>query len=118
MDMKSKLNMNVVNAPMSGIRKISDSVAQMKDIIRFDLGEPDFDTPKHIKEAAIKAIHDGFNHYTVAPGIMELRKAISEKLRKDNGMEYDPADRDLRYNRRCGGDLLRACSPSSTRGMR
>ena len=90
MDMKSKLNMNVVNAPMSGIRKISDSVAQMKDIIRFDLGEPDFDTPQHIKDAAIKAIHDGFGHYTVAPGIMELRKAIAEKLRKDNGMEYDP----------------------------
>ena len=90
MDMKSKLNMNVVNAPMSGIRKISDAVAQMKDIIRFDLGEPDFDTPTHIREAAIKAIRDGFSHYTVAPGIMELRKAISDKLSKDNGMEYDP----------------------------
>jgi aminotransferase len=90
MDMKLKLNMNVVNAPMSGIRKIADSVAQMKDIIRFDLGEPDFDTAQHIKDAAIKAINDGFSHYTVAPGIMELRKAISEKLKKDNSMEYDP----------------------------
>jgi aspartate/methionine/tyrosine aminotransferase len=90
MEMKSKLNMNVVNAPMSGIRKISDAVAQMKNIIRFDLGEPDFETPQHIKEAAIKAIRDGFSHYTVAPGIMELRKAISDKLRRDNGMEYDP----------------------------
>jgi aspartate/methionine/tyrosine aminotransferase len=88
--MKSKLNMNVVSAPMSGIRKISDAVAQMKNIIRLDLGEPDFDTPQHIKEAAIKAIRDGFSHYTVAPGIIELRKAISEKLYKDNGMKYDP----------------------------
>ena len=91
MDMKAKLNMNVINAPMSGIRKIADSIAQMKDIIRFDLGEPDFDTPEHIREAAVRAIHDRFSHYTVAPGIMELREAISEKLRKDNGMEYDPA---------------------------
>ena len=90
MDMKSKLNMNVVNAPMSGIRKIADSVAQVKGIIRFDIGEPDFDTPKHIREAAIKAIHDGYSHYTVAPGIMELRKAIAEKLKNDNSMEYDP----------------------------
>ncbi|MEI7904565.1 MAG: pyridoxal phosphate-dependent aminotransferase [Candidatus Firestonebacteria bacterium] len=89
MDMKAKLNMNVVNAPMSGIRKIADSVAQMKGVIRFDLGEPDFDTPLHIKEAAIKAINDGFSHYTMGPGIPELRKAIAEKLRKDNGMEYD-----------------------------
>ena len=90
MDMKSKLNINVVNAPMSGIRKIADSVAQIKGVIRFDLGEPDFDTPQHIKDAAIKAINDGFGHYTVGPGILELRKAITDKLRKDNGMEYDP----------------------------
>ena len=90
MDMKSKLNMNVVDAPVSGIRKIFNSVAQMKDVIRFDLGEPDFDTPKHIREAAIKAINDRFSHYTVSPGILELRRAISEKLKTDNGMEYDP----------------------------
>lgn len=91
MDMKLKLNMNVVNAPMSGIRKISDLVAQMKDIIRFDLGEPDFDIPKHIGEAAINAVRDGFSHYTVAPGIPELRTAIAAKLKKDNNLEYDPA---------------------------
>ncbi len=90
MDFKSRMNLNVVNAPMSGIRKIADSVASMPDVIRFDLGEPDFDTPKHIKDAAIKAINDGFSHYTVGPGIMELRKAIALKLKKDNGMEYDP----------------------------
>jgi aspartate/methionine/tyrosine aminotransferase len=88
--MKSKLNMNVVNAPVSGIRKIVNLVAQRKDVIRFDLGEPDFDTPRHIREAAIRAINDGFSHYTVSPGMIELRKAISEKLRTDNGMEYDP----------------------------
>ena len=90
MDMKLKLNQNVVNAPMSGIRKIVDLVAQRQDIIRFDLGEPDFRTPKHINEAAIKAINDGFSHYTVGPGILELRKAISEKLKTDNHLEYDP----------------------------
>ena len=60
----SRLNKAVLDAPMSGIRKIADLTMQMKDVIRFDLGEPDFDTPQHIKDAAIKAINDGFTHYT------------------------------------------------------
>jgi len=90
MDIKAKLNMNVVNAPMSGIRKIADMVMQMKDVVRMDLGEPDFDVPEHIKEAAIKAIKDGFSHYTPGPGIMELRKAAAQKFKIENGLDYDP----------------------------
>ncbi|MFH1075098.1 MAG: pyridoxal phosphate-dependent aminotransferase [Candidatus Firestonebacteria bacterium] len=90
MDIKAKLNMNVINAPMSGIRKISDMVMQMKDVVRMDLGEPDFDVPEHIKEAAIKAIKDGFSHYTPGPGIMELRKAAAAKFKAENGLDYDP----------------------------
>lgn len=89
MDVKKYLNPNVANAPMSGIRKISDLVMQMKDVVRMDLGEPDFDTPKHIKDAAVKAIEEGFTHYTAGPGIPPLRKAIAEKLKRENGLEYD-----------------------------
>ena len=90
MGIKAKLNMNVVNAPMSGIRKIADMVMQMKDVIRMDLGEPDFDVPEHIREAAIAAIKGGFSHYTPGPGIMELRKAAAARFKKENGLDYDP----------------------------
>jgi len=80
----------VINAPMSGIRKISDMVMQMKDVVRMDLGEPDFDVPEHIKEAAIAAIKGGFSHYTAGPGIPDLRKAAAAKFKIENGLDYDP----------------------------
>ncbi|MDR2946524.1 MAG: aminotransferase class I/II-fold pyridoxal phosphate-dependent enzyme, partial [Candidatus Adiutrix sp.] len=62
-----------------------------RDVINFGIGEPDFDTPAHIGEAAIKAIKDGFTRYTPVAGIMELREAICEKFRRDNGLEYKPS---------------------------
>jgi aspartate aminotransferase len=58
------------------------------DVVNFGVGEPDFDTPDHIKEAAIKAIRDGFTKYTAVGGIDPLKDAIIEKLKKDNGLEY------------------------------
>ena len=61
-----------------------------KDIVSFSAGEPDFDTPKRIKEEAIKAINDGFTKYTAVAGIPELLKAISDKLKRDNGLNYTP----------------------------
>ena len=61
------------------------------DIVDLSLGEPDFTTPEHIREAAKKAIDDGYTHYTPVAGYQELRKAISEKLKRDNGLTYDPA---------------------------
>jgi aspartate aminotransferase len=64
--------------------------AQGADVVNFASGEPDFDTPEHIKAAAMGALDAGFTKYTPAPGIPELRKAISEKLKKDNGLDYDP----------------------------
>lgn len=64
--------------------------AKGKDIINLSLGEPDFDTPEHIKQAGIKAINDGYTHYSPVPGYPELRKAICEKLKKDNGLTYSP----------------------------
>ncbi len=63
--------------------------AQGLDVINFGVGEPDFDTPEHIKEAAIKAVKDGFTKYTPVGGIDELKEAISEKFRKDNNLSYE-----------------------------
>ena len=61
------------------------------DVVSFAAGEPDFDTPKHIKEAAIKAINDGFTKYTPSSGMPELREAISRKFKQDNGIDYSPS---------------------------
>ena len=60
------------------------------DIISLSLGEPDFDTPDFIKDAAKKAIDDNFSHYTPVPGLVELRKAISTKFKRDNKLAYAP----------------------------
>ena len=62
--------------------------ASGKDVLSFSAGEPDFDTPKAIKDAAIKAINEGFTKYTAVEGIPELLDAISDKLKRDNGLEY------------------------------
>lgn len=59
------------------------------DVVNFGVGEPDFDTPEHVKEAAIKAIRDGFTKYTPVGGIDELKVAIIDKLKKDNNLEYE-----------------------------
>ncbi len=59
-----------------------------KDIIGLGAGEPDFDTPEHIKAAAVKALDNGFTKYTAVDGIPELKQAIIDKFRKDNGFEY------------------------------
>jgi len=59
-------------------------------VIHLEIGEPDFDTPEHIKEAAVKALKAGYTHYTPAPGILELRQAISEKVSKERGIDVDP----------------------------
>ncbi len=60
------------------------------DVIDLSLGEPDFDTPEHIKEAAIKAIKDNWSHYTPVPGFPDLREAICSKLKRDNNLDYKP----------------------------
>lgn len=60
------------------------------DVIDLSLGEPDFDTPAHIKEAAIRAIHDNWTHYTPVPGFLDLREAICHKFKRDNDLDYKP----------------------------
>ncbi|MEW5745679.1 MAG: pyridoxal phosphate-dependent aminotransferase [Nitrospirota bacterium] len=62
--------------------------AEGVDVVNFGVGEPDFDTPEHVKEAAVKALRDGFTKYTPVGGIDELKEAVVGKFRADNGLEY------------------------------
>lgn len=74
---------------------IDSKAKQMKadgiDVVGFGAGEPDFDTPQHIKDAAIKALNEGFTKYTPAAGIPELRQAIADKHKRENGLSYKPS---------------------------
>ena len=74
----------------SEIRKLFDLAAGMKDVISLGIGEPDFDTPEHIKEYAKEALDKGYTHYGPNAGLPMLRKAIARKLKKQNGIEADP----------------------------
>ena len=75
---------------------IDSKFKQMKadglDVVGFGAGEPDFDTPEHIKQAAIRAIMDGKTKYTPASGTLALKKAICEKFKRDNGLSYEPSN--------------------------
>jgi len=70
--------------------KAAELRAAGKDIIGLGAGEPDFDTPEHIKEAAIKALHEGKTKYTAVDGTPGLKKAIIAKFKRDNGLDYEP----------------------------
>ena len=87
------LSKKALSVPESFTLSITAKAKQMKaqgiDLVSFGAGEPDFDTPGFINEAAIAAINGGFSKYTAAAGIEELRKGIARKLREDNGLEYD-----------------------------
>jgi aspartate aminotransferase len=86
----SKKSQSIGASPTLAIDTKAKSLkARGVDIISFGVGEPDFDTPENIKEAAIKAIREGFTKYTPVSGIDELKTAIVEKLRKDNGLSYE-----------------------------
>ena len=73
-------------------RKSRELKAQGKDVISLSIGEPDFNTPDFIKEAAKKAIDDNYTHYTPVPGYPELREAISNKFKRDNNLAYSPEE--------------------------
>lgn len=75
---------------MSINAKAKEMKKQGLDVVSFAAGEPDFDTMFHIKEAAKKAIDEGFTHYTSTSGIIELKEAVCAKLRRDNWLDYEP----------------------------
>lgn len=85
------ISRRISNLPKSNIRIIFEKARLMEDVIRLEIGEPDFDTPKNIKDAAKKALDEGFTHYSSSNGIEELRGAIAEKVKAEKGIEVDPA---------------------------
>ncbi|MCU7867763.1 MAG: pyridoxal phosphate-dependent aminotransferase [Candidatus Thiodiazotropha sp. (ex Lucinoma borealis)] len=92
--MNSQLSSRVKAVKPSPTLAITARAAEMraagKDVIGLGAGEPDFDTPDHIKDAAIKAINDGFTKYTAVDGTPSLKQAIIEKFQRDNGFDYAP----------------------------
>jgi len=89
-----KVSKKAQSIPSSATIAVTSRAKELKsqgvDVVSFGAGEPDFDTPDYIKEAAIKAIKAGKTKYTATPGIAALRKAIAEKLKKENNVDYSP----------------------------
>ncbi len=89
------LNQVVNGMPPSGIRKFFDLVSEMQGAISLGVGEPDFVTPWHVREACIYSLESGNTHYTSNKGMPELREVISESVSRDLGLTYDPAQQIL-----------------------
>jgi aminotransferase len=89
MDNKRFIARHVVDLPKSGIRDFFEIVSKMKDVISLGIGEPDFDTPWHIREAAIYALEKGKTHYTSNLGLLELRRAISRYVERMFAVAYN-----------------------------
>lgn len=88
-DMQKMINPDVAKIPSSGIRKFFDIAAEMKDAISLGVGEPDFVTPWHIREAGIYSLEKGHTYYTSNSGLIELRAAICDYLNRRFGLPYD-----------------------------
>lgn len=92
--MDLQLSDRVQNIKPSPTLAVTNRAAELraagKDIIGLGAGEPDFDTPKHIKDAAIEALNNGFTKYTAVDGTPSLKKAIIDKFQRDNGLSYQP----------------------------
>ncbi len=87
-----RLSRRVAGLKPSGIRKFFDIAATMKDVISLGIGEPDFTTPKPILEAGIRSLQSGETHYTSNHGMLELRQAIANNLKRLYGVSYDPLE--------------------------
>jgi aspartate aminotransferase len=90
-NLSERINRLAPSATLAMSQKSSELKAQGIDIINMSVGEPDFNTPDHIKEAAKKAIDDNFSRYSPNPGYPELKNAIVAKLKNENGLDYKPS---------------------------
>lgn len=90
--MRNKLNPSVVALQPSGIRKFFELATQMKDVISLGVGEPDFDTPWHVREEAIHAIETGKTFYTPNAGLLELRQGIQYYVKEQFDVSYTPEE--------------------------
>ena len=102
-----KFSQRVQTIRFSGIRKLFDLAQKMEGIISLGIGEPDFGTPTHIKEAAKRALDEGYTHYTPNAGFSDLREALSEKVQRENGLDYSP-DEVIVSDGGCTGSFLLA----------
>ena len=89
--LSDRLNRLSPSATLAMSQKSSELKAQGVDVINLSVGEPDFNTPDHIKAAAIKAVEENYSRYSPVPGYPALREAISAKLKNENGLDYAPA---------------------------
>ncbi len=89
--LSDRINSLPVSATLAMAAKARELKNQGIDIIGLSLGEPDFNTPEFIKEAAIQAVHDNYNSYTPVDGYPELKDAICSKFKRDNGLDYSPS---------------------------
>lgn len=90
--LSERLNRLAPSATLAMSQKSSEMKAQGIDVINLSVGEPDFNTPGHIKDAAKKAIDENYSRYSPVPGYMDLRKAIVQKLKNENQLNYTPAE--------------------------
>lgn len=90
--MKNRLAQRIHDVPPSGIRRFFDIAAQMHDVVSLGIGEPDFVTPDHIRQAAIDSITAGKTAYTSNSGLIELRRAVADHLQAKYGVQYDPEE--------------------------
>lgn len=88
--MRNPLSDTIVNVKPSGIRKFFDLVSEMKDAISLGVGEPDFDTPWHIRDEGIYSLEKGRTFYTSNAGLKELKEEIASYLKRRIHVEYDP----------------------------
>jgi aminotransferase len=88
--LRNRLNTTVRDIPRSGIRDFFDIVSTMKEVISLGIGEPDFDTPWHVRESTVFALERGATHYTSNFGYLELRRALSRYVARTFGAEYNP----------------------------
>ena len=91
-DYSKVLSRTVVETPKSGIRKFFDLMSTMQDVVGLTVGEPDFQTPWHIREAGITTLERGKTYYTANAGLMELRSEINNYMTRRFGISYDPAE--------------------------
>ncbi len=90
--LSNRLNRLAPSATLAMSQKSGEMKAQGIDVINMSVGEPDFNTPDHIKTAAKRAVDDNYSRYSPVPGYPDLRKAISAKLKNENGLEYAPSE--------------------------
>jgi aminotransferase len=90
LSLRNRINATVRDIPRSGIRDFFDIVTTMKDVISLGIGEPDFDTPWHVRESTVFALERGVTHYTSNLGYLELRQALTGYVAKNFGAQYNP----------------------------